>query len=207
MDNDFNISPMHLEDQMARVLARAIRDTFEMKESSDASKAKPVVMKVRTNYEKEFLDVFGCIRSAVLLKISSGNARGLDSHKLAAIACLSVLRSRPLYIEENGDGHSVNELVAFLMAIDVIRRYQVNRVYPGDKGKQERLRDNLGKLDTPPLIYDSQPVSINTIFAFRHLSRALRQPNCQPVDFALLLSSFFFFIDACSYNAVKTFAA
>jgi len=52
---------------------------------------------------------------------------------------------------------------------------------------------------------DTQDVRVNTILSLRHLSRALRRSE-YPEDFTLILSSFFFFIDAYSQKKVKEVA-
>lgn len=162
-------------------------------------------IKLKTSYAEDFKREFEGLRLSVLSKMKSSNKRGLDAHKLAAIACLSVMLSRPLYVPANGEGHASNEVVAFLLAIHIIRCYQIERFCP-DKSKWGQMEAAMGSLSTPDLIYDNQPVNVNTIFSFRHLSRVLCKSENKS-DFAFLMSSLFFYIDAHSQAAVKDCAS
>ncbi|MCL2084124.1 MAG: hypothetical protein FWH06_02575 [Oscillospiraceae bacterium] len=198
MDDVKHILPVHLEDQMVYEFSKAVEDAKEILEQ------KFDRVRLRPGYEASFRRDFGSLRADILPVMKSRNLKGLDPHKLAAIACLTVLIVRPLHIPQNGEGHSVNEVVAFLLAVKIIRNYQVARAVP-DKRKQKKLHSMLGSLETPDLIYDTQPVPVNTILAFRQLSRTLCQSK-HPIDSALVLSSLFFFIDAHSYAAVESIA-
>lgn len=199
MDNVIkSVSPVHLEDQILYEFMKSVKN------AKDVLGQKSDLVKLKPDYETVFRRDFGNIRSDVLGMIKSQNRKGLDPHKLAAIACLTVLCARPLYVPRNGEGHSVNELVAFLLAIEIIRNYQVARTI-SDKSKQKKLKTKLGSLNTPELIYDTQPVVINTILALRQLSRMLC-PSKYASDVALLLSSLFFFIDAHSFPSVESLA-
>jgi hypothetical protein len=193
------IAPRHLDGQMLYCLKQSIKDAMDM-----LGKTYETV-KLKPGYETEFERTFDHLRNDLMGKMKNENNRGLDAHKLAAISCLSVLLSRPLHIPANGEGHLVNETVAFLLAVRVLRNYQIKR-FCKDKTKWAQLRASIGQLETPTLIYDSRPVIINTIIAFSHLSRTLGASQ-SPGDHSLMVSSFLFFLDAHSQEAIEKLAA
>ena len=195
VDGINNVPPIHLEDQMMYEFGRAVK------------RAKAILQKkfdeVRLipKYESTFRREFSNLRDDINAVMKSRNNKGLDPHKLAAAACLAVLTARPLYVSGiSSNAHSANELVAFLMAINIMQNYQAVRAVE-NVNKQKLLISKLRELDVPKLIYDTQPVTINTIIALRELSRMLAHSK-RSADVALLLSSLFFFMDAHSFNKI-----
>lgn len=192
--------PRHLDEQMLYEFKEAVYGARKL------LSRKFGLVGLDSNFEAKFRNKFEFLRAETLKKMVDDDRRGLDPHKIAAVACLAVLLSRPLLVPKNGEAHAVNETVAYLLVANIIRNYQIKkRTFPADQNKQAQLRDLLGAMDMPPLIYDTQPVVINTIFALRELSRSVRK-STSPVDFVFILSSFFFFIDSYSYTRVKEIA-
>ena len=177
MNSDPSNMPRHLEDQMTFYLKRSMKETFK------AFGQKHGIIRIRPTCYDDFKHSFNRLRADILPKMSK---QGLDAHKLASIACLSVMLSQPLYIGNNDDRHAANETLAFILASKIIRDYQIMRIVP-DKSKWGGVKARIGTLVTPDLIYDTQAVNVNTIFALRHLSRALRESS-KPADFILHMS-------------------
>ena len=169
-------------------------------------KANVYTVALERTYLTNFKDEFNYYQKLMEDKMDSKDFNGLDSHKVAAIACLSIIISCPFYHKLNGDIHSVNEICAFVLAIKIIRAHQAKRIFGNDVRKRNKLYDKLGELETPNLIYDDQYVNVNTIITLRNLSAELKRESVNPINIAPILASFFFYIDSYNYKFVEELA-
>jgi hypothetical protein len=198
--DEYGTQPEHLADQMVCSLEKAI--VYISKDVYDDE----LELELASDYKGRFRATFEKLRVAFVSKLKSGNVQGYDAHKLAAIACLSVMTVRPLSIPANGEFHAVNEMLAFYLAIHIIRDSQIHRLCGEDRVKQavikKKLAANGDVLFFPPPISDSLMVPTSAILALWHLKGLLRESE-NPVDIAPILSSLFYYIDSCSYNNLK----
>jgi hypothetical protein len=191
--------PKHLEEQVFFVYLRVfeeIQKAFNIREGE---------VFLTKSYDKLFKDEFSRLRSELSRIMKTSDNRSKDSHKLAAIACLSVLLTKPLEVDTNGDGHFLNEVMAYVLAVRIIQLYQMHRFCDTDE-QRANLKKNIGFIATPALIYEQTPVNNNTIFALKYFSRVLNNIGSYASDLLLLLSSFMFYIDATSQDTVKSMA-
>ena len=194
-----NKPPEHLEDQLIYVYLRAFQEIercFPLKENR---------VFLKSDHIELFKDVFAKLRYQMSQLMIDRSNQGKDSHKLAALACLTVLLVRPIISKSNGEAHALNEVMAYLISGRIIQLYQLNR-FCKSREQREKIKNKLGFITPPPLIYDQNPVNTNTIIALAFLSRALATEKLYPIDLSLLLSSFFFYIDVTSQGEVERLA-
>ena len=192
-------APNNLEDQLFFVYLRVFKEVAQ----AFPFKRNGVTLKI--NHSEIFKEKFNQLKSSMTTFMKDKKRRSKDSHKLASLACLTVLLIRPLEVEKNGEGHMLNEVMAYLIAVRIIQLYQRYRFCEA-KDKHEQLKDKVGFMSTPELIYEKSPVHGNTVVAFAFLSRAIKSKDLDSFDLALLLSTLFFYMDVSSQNVVKEYA-
>jgi len=190
--------PRHLGEQMTVDGTGSLSSAIAGARVLLGDRANSVPVEIAPGYKKAFQLKFEDLRQQMNKKMKTSN--GMDAHKLAALACLSVLVARPI----RGEAHAVNEVTAFILAIRIIRNDQIAR-FCDNPAEHSRVKESLPTFVSPDTINDKQYVSVSLILSLRFLSRALRKMN-HLVDVAFLLSSLFFYIDSCSEESVKKVA-
>jgi hypothetical protein len=194
-------APMDLGTQMTYMLKKAVNRAL-----SDVFKNSSRTIKAAREYERNFLNEFNTLRDAVRGKLKSGDTRGLDIHKLAAIACIALLRSCPMEVNEEREGHGANEIVAYILVVRLIRESQLLRLCRDDE-EIDRIREKLGSFLCPEPINSHDPVSFNITMALSFLSRILTKRNetksIHADDISWILSLLFFYMDVHSQAQVE----
>lgn len=190
----------NLEQQMTYTLGQAVRDTVEILHSNSRK------VKLRKGYVEDFQKEFVRIYTDTKALMKGGTGSDICPHKKAAVACLAALSVCPLVVPSNGGGHSANSVVAYFLAVRIIRNYQIYRYFPNDVMKQKKLRSVLGTITVPTLLNDHQAVKVNIILAITQMSEVLRGWS-HPADLSLMLSSFLFYVDSYSYHDVESAGA
>jgi len=187
---DINNPPPHLPEQMLYVLNRSIKtmmlnfDTWIQEHGVD----------YQIGYAKSFLHTFNDLRALVENMMHRKEACSLDPHKLASITMLSILNSRPILVKGNGERHSLNEIVAFYAAMNILRDYQADRLSRGDAALRKQLAtDNL--IITPEPSNSTQEVSASIIDSLTHLSKLIKTLDIRSANLVPILSVLMFYID------------
>jgi len=192
-------APKNLEDQVFFIYLRVF------KEVACAFPFDKNGVTLKEDYINSFKETFNQLKSTMTALMKDKKRRSKDAHKLASLACLSVLLTKPLDVEKNGEGHMLNEVMAYIIAVRIIQLYQRDR-FCKSREKHELLKEKVGFMATPDLIYEQSPVHGNTVVAFAFLSRALKSKDLNSFDLALLLSSLFFYMDVTSQGVVEKHA-
>ena len=200
MDTYDTSPPVHLDDQILYALNCAIDETTAL----FSDRTTKCGVHLTKGYEKCFKDDFNELRAGITSRMKNQNNYSFDAHKLAAIAVLAVLGSRPLAVSANNEGHCVNEMVAFFLAVYIIRDYQIARACGNDVSKREKVRMQVQELVVPELIYAHQEPRLAIIYALRFLSRRVRKSTPQNVDFVPIISILMFYIDSYSYDSIQS---
>jgi len=195
--------PQRLSDQMVYMLNRAIDAMFNHFEIW----ARERGVQPRKSYANSFKNDFEQLRPLVQKMMVDKSGNSLDAHKLAAMALLAVLSSRPMVVPMNGERHSVNEMVAFFLAVYIIREYQLRRICGNDLELRKKIETQITKLDTPKTIHSSQEVSGAIIDSLCFLSRLVRMFDASVANIVPILSVLMFYIDAYSYDSIQRIEA
>jgi len=198
MENQESSPPPHLAEQVLYTFNRAIDATMEL----FGDRAHECGVQLRKGYGSSFENEFNELRAGITSLMKNQSNYSFDAHKLAAIAMLAVLTSRPLIVSANNEGHSVNEVVAFFLAVYIIRDYQAIRACDGDSTKCEKVKAQIHELVVPKLIYGHQEPREAIIIALRFLSRRVRVSTPQNADIVPILSILEFYIDNYSYESI-----
>jgi hypothetical protein len=197
------MTPQHLDEQVAFTLDRAIASTFDI----FGDWAKECGVQVMKDYKHTFKADFNELRAGLESVMRGDSECVFDAHKLSTIACLATLTSRPMIVARNGEAHSVNEIVAFFLAVYIMRDFQIARACGNDVQKRGKVRAKIQELDVPPLIYGIQEVRVAFVVSFRFLSSSLRGTTfSQKVNLIPIISMLMFYVDNYSYTGIKNIA-
>lgn len=108
---------------------------------------------------KVFLDNFKHCHEKAVSELMSGQ-RSLDSHKLAAIAILSVMKSHPIYESRIGcsrHDNYCNETVAILLAHFIMLHVRILEHMKENPAFSIHVSDILVRSPFPEAIYDKMP--------------------------------------------------
>jgi len=194
-------APEHLNEQIIVYLNRAIitayQHLYDIPEAIGAYVTKDYVI----NFKREF----DFLRAWTESKMQDQNEY-FDAHKLAAISLIATLRSRPFQLSSGADGHGLNEIVAFRLAVYILWDYQIDRACAGDEDKRSRMREQMkgAFLHTPNRIYAHQDVTFAFIMMMCFLSDVASQPEQIYENILPINSMLIFYMDAYSYGIVES---
>ena len=192
----------HLPDQLMYTFKRSVRKTV-----NDVFQGSEFKIKIAPDYEETIKKRINKLRDAYC-KIMPGNnsdsstPKYLDSHKLVAISCIAIMRERPFSVVAKDPYHLVNEIFAYVFAMDLLREHQLYRYCAGDKTRISAAKLKIKDLANPNLIHDKQQVGYNTIISLGRLALEMDKKDEQLINFAPLLASFFFYVDTFSKEMI-----
>jgi len=187
-----------LANEVAVTFNHALTETIKL----FGDKANERGIQLLRNYEKSFKKEF--IELGQELASKMRNSSNFDEHKLATIGLSATLISRP--ITGRSQGHSLNEIAGFFLAVYILRDYQLDRICGDNKELRAKLISHINEFVVPEPISSHRGVRFDIILSLPFLSNQLRASRPSHSDFLRVVSVLMFYIDSFSFISIKKIA-